>query len=142
MEGRLRNPLPPRKARNGRVTQAGPRLAVDASSITARQSPAVKCGRQRRLRPAPKPVVTTHCLRGARCAGRANLDRATARRALQARPENASQGTGAGGGTGTGRGTGDGEGWVLESDRDPAAEPAADPIARAAASSRRACFAR
>src|SRR5688572_30762630 len=109
--GGLSNPLPPRKA-EAPARLRTPRPAVDASPVKSlvkarpievqRPTPPVLAPKPVDQDPVPSrrlvaPVVPT--------ANAAQRDGD-----LQARQDNASQGSGVNGGTGTGRGTGDGEG--------------------------------
>ena len=110
--GGLRNPLPPRKA-EAPARLRTPRPAVDASPVkslaqsssdrsttTHTSSAGAEAGRT-----GTRRIAATHC---PRCRRRPTRRNATV--LVQARTDNASQGSGVNGGTGTGRGTGDGEG--------------------------------
>jgi periplasmic protein TonB len=109
--GGLRNPLPPRKA-EAPARLRTPRPAVDASPV----QPPLKA-RPIEVRqptppvPVPTPVEQEPVASRRLVAPVAPTTNAAQRDgALQARNDNASQGSGINGGTGTGRGTGDGEG--------------------------------
>ena len=109
--GGLRNPLPPRKA-EAPARLRTPRPAVDASPV---KSPLK--ARPIEVRPPTTPVPVPTPVEQEPVASRrlvapvvATTNAAQRDGALQARTDNASQGSGVNGGTGTGRGTGDGEG--------------------------------
>ena len=110
--GGLRNPLPPRKAET--ASRLPRPLAVDASlnKTPIKAQPIEVRPPTPPPVPAPTPVVQDPVPSRRLVAPVAPTSTGQQQRdgALQARAENASQGSGAGGGTGSGRGTGDGEG--------------------------------
>jgi TonB family protein len=109
--GGLRNPLPPRKA-EAPARLRTPRPAVDASPVKSPlKARPVEIPRPTPPVPAPTPVEQEPLASRRLVAPVAPTTNAAQRDgALQARADNASQGSGVSGGTGTGRGTGDGEG--------------------------------
>lgn len=109
--GGLRNPLPPRKA-EAPARLRTPRPAVDASLVkTPLKARPVEIPRPAPPVPAPKPVEQEPLASRRLVAPVAPTTNAAQRDgAIEARADNASQGSGVGGGTGSGRGTGDGEG--------------------------------
>jgi protein TonB len=110
--GGLRNPLPPRKA-EAPARLRTPRPAVDASPVKTplKEARPVEIQQPKPPVPAPTPVEQEPLASRRLVAPVAPTTNAAQRDgALQARTDQASQGSGINGGTGTGRGTGDGEG--------------------------------
>jgi protein TonB len=109
--GGLRNPLPARKAEAPSRVRT-PRPAVDASPVeTLVKAKPIEVRPPKPPVAAPTPIEQEPVPSRRLVAPVAPATNAAQRDgALQARNENASQGSGSAGGTGTGRGTGDGEG--------------------------------